>query len=82
MFVFNIKILYLNVWVGMFGFLFGGLVISCLLINVDFFNFELEILEYYIEKCVMNNYFGIGLDVKIFLDFNNKCDEYLEKCRS
>lgn len=29
----------------------------------------------------MNNYFGIGLDVKIFLDFNNKRDEYLEKCR-
>uniref|UniRef100_A0A668A507 Diacylglycerol kinase n=1 Tax=Myripristis murdjan TaxID=586833 RepID=A0A668A507_9TELE len=36
----------------------------------------------YTEKCVMNNYFGIGLDAKISLDFNNKRDEHPEKCRS
>lgn len=37
--------------------------------------------DYYTEKCVMNNYFGIGLDAKISLDFNNKRDEHPEKCR-
>lgn len=35
----------------------------------------------YTEKCVMNNYFGIGLDAKISLDFNNKRDEHPKKCR-
>lgn len=30
----------------------------------------------------MNNYFGIGLDAKISLDFNHKRDEHPEKCRS
>ncbi|UYV70187.1 DGKD [Cordylochernes scorpioides] len=34
------------------------------------------------EKCVMNNYFGIGLDAKITLDFHNKREEHPEKCRS
>ncbi|XP_041051199.1 diacylglycerol kinase eta isoform X2 [Carcharodon carcharias] len=34
------------------------------------------------EKCVMNNYFGIGLDAKISLEFNNKRDEHPKKCRS
>uniref|UniRef100_A0A9J8AKA1 Diacylglycerol kinase n=1 Tax=Cyprinus carpio carpio TaxID=630221 RepID=A0A9J8AKA1_CYPCA len=38
--------------------------------------------DLYTEKCVMNNYFGIGLDAKISLDFNNKRDEHPEKCRS
>ncbi|XP_012580629.1 PREDICTED: diacylglycerol kinase delta [Condylura cristata] len=38
--------------------------------------------ERYTERCVMNNYFGIGLDAKISLDFNNKRDEHPEKCRS
>lgn len=33
------------------------------------------------EKCVMNNYFGIGLDAKISLEFNNKREEHPEKCR-
>lgn len=33
------------------------------------------------EKCVMNNYFGIGLDAKISLEFNNKRDEHPKKCR-
>uniref|UniRef100_A0A803V900 Diacylglycerol kinase n=1 Tax=Ficedula albicollis TaxID=59894 RepID=A0A803V900_FICAL len=40
------------------------------------------ILEGYSEKCVMNNYFGIGLDAKISLEFNNKREEHPEKCRS
>lgn len=35
----------------------------------------------YTERCVMNNYFGIGLDAKITLDFQNKRDEHPEKCR-
>uniref|UniRef100_A0A669E0V4 Diacylglycerol kinase n=1 Tax=Oreochromis niloticus TaxID=8128 RepID=A0A669E0V4_ORENI len=38
--------------------------------------------EGYMEKCVMNNYFGIGLDAKISLEFNNKREEHPEKCRS
>uniref|UniRef100_A0A452HII3 Diacylglycerol kinase n=1 Tax=Gopherus agassizii TaxID=38772 RepID=A0A452HII3_9SAUR len=38
--------------------------------------------EGYSEKCVMNNYFGIGLDAKISLEFNNKREEHPEKCRS
>uniref|UniRef100_A0A8C5FGH3 Diacylglycerol kinase n=1 Tax=Gadus morhua TaxID=8049 RepID=A0A8C5FGH3_GADMO len=42
---------------------------------------ELE-MEGYMEKCVMNNYFGIGLDAKISLEFNNKREEHPEKCRS
>nr|XP_023653382.1 diacylglycerol kinase delta-like isoform X3 [Paramormyrops kingsleyae] len=36
----------------------------------------------YSEKCVMNNYFGIGLDAKISLEFNNKRDEHPKKCSS
>ncbi|CAI9736844.1 diacylglycerol kinase delta-like isoform X2 [Octopus vulgaris] len=39
-------------------------------------------LEEYTEKCVMNNYFGIGLDAKISLDFHLKREEHPEKCRS
>ncbi|XP_042314364.1 diacylglycerol kinase eta [Sceloporus undulatus] len=38
--------------------------------------------EGYSEKCVMNNYFGIGLDAKISLEFNNKREVHPEKCRS
>uniref|UniRef100_A0A8C5WXR6 Diacylglycerol kinase n=1 Tax=Laticauda laticaudata TaxID=8630 RepID=A0A8C5WXR6_LATLA len=67
---------------GTSGSLPGGSVISRLLINADPFNPEPENLDCYIEKCVMNNYFGIGLDAKISLDFNNKRDEHPEKCRS
>ena len=37
--------------------------------------------EEYTEKCVMNNYLGIGLDAKITLDFQNKREEHPEKCR-
>uniref|UniRef100_A0A8C2N7H5 Diacylglycerol kinase n=1 Tax=Cricetulus griseus TaxID=10029 RepID=A0A8C2N7H5_CRIGR len=78
----NTKILYPSVRAGMSGSLPGGSVISRLLINADPFNAEPENIEYYTEKCVMNNYFGIGLDAKISLDFNNKRDEHPEKCRS
>lgn len=38
--------------------------------------------EGYFERCVMNNYFGIGIDAKISLDFHNKREEHPEKCRS
>ncbi|XP_060799284.1 diacylglycerol kinase delta-like isoform X3 [Neoarius graeffei] len=75
----NAKILYP---VGMSGTLPSNSVISRLLVNADPFNCDLENLECYTEKCVMNNYFGIGLDAKISLDFNNKRDEHPEKCRS
>ncbi|KFW78362.1 Diacylglycerol kinase delta, partial [Manacus vitellinus] len=38
--------------------------------------------SHFLEKCVMNNYFGIGLDAKISLEFNNKRDEHPKKCSS
>ncbi|XP_055977844.1 diacylglycerol kinase delta [Sorex fumeus] len=78
----NTKILFPTVRPGMSGSLPGGSVISRLLINADPFSTEPENLDCYTEKCVMNNYFGIGLDAKISLDFNNKRDEHPEKCRS
>ena len=34
------------------------------------------------EKSVMNNYFGIGIDAKISLDFHNKREEKPDKSRS
>lgn len=40
------------------------------------------LLEGFYERCVMNNYFGIGIDAKISLDFHNKREEHPEKCRS
>lgn len=40
------------------------------------------LLEGFYEKVVMNNYFGIGIDAKISLDFHNKREEHPEKCRS
>uniref|UniRef100_A0A8C9Y531 Diacylglycerol kinase n=1 Tax=Sander lucioperca TaxID=283035 RepID=A0A8C9Y531_SANLU len=44
--------------------------------------FVLSSLAQCSEKCVMNNYFGIGLDAKISLEFNNKRDEHPKKCSS
>ncbi|KAJ8280569.1 hypothetical protein GJAV_G00056360 [Gymnothorax javanicus] len=78
----NTKILYPSLRAGMTGSLSSGSVISRLLVNADPFNCDPENLDCYTEKCVMNNYFGIGLDAKISLDFNNKRDEHPEKCRS
>ncbi|NXK41983.1 DGKD kinase, partial [Piprites chloris] len=40
------------------------------------------VCSHFLEKCVMNNYFGIGLDAKISLEFNNKRDEHPKKCSS
>ncbi|NXE82748.1 DGKD kinase, partial [Cochlearius cochlearius] len=42
----------------------------------------LPLSSHFSEKCVMNNYFGIGLDAKISLEFNNKRDEHPKKCSS
>uniref|UniRef100_A0A8C1WDY5 Diacylglycerol kinase n=1 Tax=Cyprinus carpio TaxID=7962 RepID=A0A8C1WDY5_CYPCA len=77
----NTKILYPSLRAGVSGS-FSGSVITRLLVNADPFNYDPENLDLFTEKCVMNNYFGIGLDAKISLDFNNKRDEHPEKCRS
>uniref|UniRef100_A0A8C3L2Y1 Diacylglycerol kinase n=1 Tax=Chrysolophus pictus TaxID=9089 RepID=A0A8C3L2Y1_CHRPC len=61
---------------GLAASIAGSSIISkMLLANIDPFGG-------YSEKCVMNNYFGIGLDAKISLEFNNKREEHPEKCRS
>ncbi|XP_076832769.1 diacylglycerol kinase delta isoform X2 [Brachyhypopomus gauderio] len=80
--ILNTKILYPSLRSGISGSLSGSSVISRLLVNADPFSCDLENFDCYTEKCVMNNYFGIGLDAKISLDFNNKRDEHPEKCRS
>ncbi|KAM4693215.1 diacylglycerol kinase delta isoform 2-T2 [Discoglossus pictus] len=80
--VLNSRILYPNMRAGMSGSLPGNSIISRLLISADPYTSEPDNLECYTEKCVMNNYFGIGLDAKISLDFNNKRDEHPKKCRS
>uniref|UniRef100_A0A8C8HUF5 Diacylglycerol kinase n=1 Tax=Oncorhynchus tshawytscha TaxID=74940 RepID=A0A8C8HUF5_ONCTS len=79
----NTKILYLSV-AGISGSFSSSSVISRLLVKSNQIKSN-QIKFYfdcYTEKCVMNNYFGIGLDAKISLDFNNKRDEHPEKCRS
>ncbi|CAL1533005.1 unnamed protein product [Lymnaea stagnalis] len=67
----------------------GGFISKVLLANADALCaaasplLEQDIpIESYQEKCVMNNYFGIGLDAKITLEFQNKREEHPEKCRS
>uniref|UniRef100_A0A9J7X4B9 Diacylglycerol kinase n=1 Tax=Cyprinus carpio carpio TaxID=630221 RepID=A0A9J7X4B9_CYPCA len=74
---------------GLAASIAGSSIISkMLLANIDpfgatpFIDPDLDSLEGYLEKCVMNNYFGIGLDAKISLEFNNKREEHPEKCRS
>uniref|UniRef100_A0A670Y8G5 Diacylglycerol kinase n=1 Tax=Pseudonaja textilis TaxID=8673 RepID=A0A670Y8G5_PSETE len=74
---------------GLAASIAGSSIISkMLLANIDpfgatpFIDPDPESLEGYSEKCVMNNYFGIGLDAKISLEFNNKREEHPEKCRS
>uniref|UniRef100_UPI001CD88E7E diacylglycerol kinase eta-like n=1 Tax=Solea senegalensis TaxID=28829 RepID=UPI001CD88E7E len=74
---------------GLAASIAGSSIISkMLLANIDpfgatpFIDPDLDSLEGYMEKCVMNNYFGIGLDAKISLEFNNKREEHPEKCRS
>uniref|UniRef100_A0A8D0EBM1 Diacylglycerol kinase n=1 Tax=Salvator merianae TaxID=96440 RepID=A0A8D0EBM1_SALMN len=60
---------------GLAASIAGSSIISkMLLANIEPFGYS--------EKCVMNNYFGIGLDAKISLEFNNKREEHPEKCRS
>ncbi|XP_055374995.1 diacylglycerol kinase eta isoform X2 [Condylostylus longicornis] len=67
-----------------------GFISKCLLANADtlcaavspLMDPDETLLEGYHEKCVMNNYFGIGIDAKISLDFHNKREEHPEKCRS
>lgn len=68
----------------------AGFISKCLLANADtlcslacpLMDPDDTLLEGFYEKSVMNNYFGIGIDAKISLDFHNKREEHPEKCRS
>ncbi|XP_054422336.1 diacylglycerol kinase kappa [Pteronotus mesoamericanus] len=44
-------------------------------LNLEHLHFTPETICFK-EKCVMNNYFGIGLDAKISLEFNTRRDEH------
>ncbi|PBC27558.1 Diacylglycerol kinase eta [Apis cerana cerana] len=67
-----------------------GLISQALLANADalcaavspLMDPDETLMEGYFERCVMNNYFGIGIDAKISLDFHHKREEHPEKCRS
>uniref|UniRef100_A0A8C5GVW9 Diacylglycerol kinase n=1 Tax=Gouania willdenowi TaxID=441366 RepID=A0A8C5GVW9_GOUWI len=77
--VLNTRIICPGLRAGLAASIAGSSIISkMLLANIDPFGAT----EGYMEKCVMNNYFGIGLDAKISLEFNNKREEHPEKCRS
>uniref|UniRef100_A0AAR2JHS5 Diacylglycerol kinase n=1 Tax=Pygocentrus nattereri TaxID=42514 RepID=A0AAR2JHS5_PYGNA len=79
--VLNTRIICPGLRAGLAASIAGSSIISkMLLANIDPFG----PLHFYIlcHKCVMNNYFGIGLDAKISLEFNNKREEHPEKCRS
>ncbi|KAI9519055.1 hypothetical protein NQZ68_032108 [Dissostichus eleginoides] len=86
--VLNTRIICPGLRAGLAASIAGSSIISkMLLANIDPFGAtpfidDLDSLEGYMEKCVMNNYFGIGLDAKISLEFNNKREEHPEKCRS
>ncbi|XP_063242323.1 diacylglycerol kinase eta isoform X2 [Bacillus rossius redtenbacheri] len=68
----------------------AGLVSKALLANADalcaaaspLMDPDETLMEGYYERVVMNNYFGIGIDAKISLDFHQKREEHPEKCRS
>ncbi|XP_063914005.1 diacylglycerol kinase eta isoform X4 [Zophobas morio] len=68
----------------------SGFISKCLLANADtlcaavspLIDPDETLLEGFYERCVMNNYFGIGIDAKISLDFHHKREEHPEKCRS
>uniref|UniRef100_A0A673IQ96 diacylglycerol kinase (ATP) n=1 Tax=Sinocyclocheilus rhinocerous TaxID=307959 RepID=A0A673IQ96_9TELE len=77
--VLNTRIICPGLRAGLAASIAGSSIISkMLLANIDpfgatpFIDPDLDSLEGYLEKCVMNNYFGIGLDAKISLEFNNK----------
>ncbi|XP_077200187.1 diacylglycerol kinase eta isoform X2 [Paroedura picta] len=85
--VLNTRIICPGLRAGLAASIAGSSIISkMLLANIDpfgatpFIDPDQESLEGYSEKCVMNNYFGIGLDAKISLEFNNKREEHPEKC--
>ncbi|XP_046989295.1 diacylglycerol kinase eta [Schistocerca americana] len=77
----------LPMWPNVSG---AGVVSKVLLANADalcaavspLMDPDETLLEGYYERCVMNNYFGIGIDAKISLDFHQKREEHPEKCRS
>uniref|UniRef100_A0AAQ4NU38 Diacylglycerol kinase n=1 Tax=Gasterosteus aculeatus aculeatus TaxID=481459 RepID=A0AAQ4NU38_GASAC len=86
--VLNTRIICPGLRAGLAASIAGSSIISkMLLANIDpfgatpFIDPDLDSLDGYMEKCVMNNYFGIGLDAKISLEFNNKREEHPEKCR-
>ncbi|KAK3907640.1 Diacylglycerol kinase eta, partial [Frankliniella fusca] len=68
----------------------AGMISKALLANADalcaaaspLMDPDETLLEGFFERCVMNNYFGIGIDAKISLDFHHKREEHPEKCRS
>ncbi|XP_063282041.1 diacylglycerol kinase eta isoform X3 [Pelobates fuscus] len=87
--VLNTRIICPGLRAGLAASIAGSSIINkMLLANIDtfaatpFIDPDPDSLEGYSEKCVMNNYFGIGLDAKIALEFNNKREEHPEKCRS
>ncbi|XP_069882802.1 diacylglycerol kinase eta isoform X2 [Dipodomys merriami] len=87
--VLNTRIICPGLRAGLAASIAGSSIINkMLLANIDpfgatpFIDPDLDSIDGYSEKCVMNNYFGIGLDAKISLEFNNKREEHPEKCRS
>uniref|UniRef100_A0A8C5V5G7 Diacylglycerol kinase n=1 Tax=Microcebus murinus TaxID=30608 RepID=A0A8C5V5G7_MICMU len=87
--VLNTRIICPGLRAGLAASIAGSSIINkMLLANIDpfgatpFIDPEPDSVDGYSEKCVMNNYFGIGLDAKISLEFNNKREEHPEKCRS
>ncbi|XP_036127198.1 diacylglycerol kinase kappa [Molossus molossus] len=50
-------------------------------LNLEHLHFTPETIRFK-EKCVMNNYFGIGLDAKISLEFNTRRDEHPDQYTS